>query len=812
MNNQIKPLLLAFVFAFFGLHVYGQKFESKFNLTLPVDILDAQVAWADLDNDSLLDVVVIGKKMAGEIVLLTAKNNADTTFSWKAVKSTGYTNAVYQLIDYNLDNRMDVILSGVWNASPVTTAFLNNGDFTFQNPVQPIIPVAGKMFRFADLDQDGRRELLINQEENGVTFLNLYRQSGAGWVKKDSIEVELSALEVFDFDGDIDNDIFISGHNQDSIFTTVLYNDGAFKFHKVNLAKGFSGTASIGDLNQDGFFDIVLAGKSLGNPSVVVYHNLGKRFEEKLSLPALNDAHSFIGDMNSDGAVEINLLGTQIDAINLIRHPNGDYDTLQSTGLVHQQFGDADRDGDLDLMQLIISDSLRLVFLYNTTAEKNLAPGIPFNPRVAWIFNRLFLYWYKPGDDHTPVSSITYDLILEKATAPIMTGDFDLKNLRRLLVTNGNQGTKNFNLLRGVPNETIFFGIQSVDNAFHAGPYPNAVGICEGICEPGWPCTPQAVEYINLCENEELVLTASSSSLWFSFASGYVGTALDFETKAIATDTLFSFAPEAADICAAIKVYVLSVKTDLVKVTEKTQYVCAGTDLPMEVEEGWSTVEWSSSVKGFISNANAITYRVSTADTVRVRMSNAVGCTVQRNTILKISKPVVTLSGETFQILKGSEVQLQASGGVAYSWQPFASLNKKDIPDPIASPLLTTEYTVTVTDSIGCTASAKVLVLVEQTAFVPNLFTPNADGKNDELKVYGLGSVRDFTFTIYNREGSLVYETNDVSEVLSKGWDGSVKGIKQGSGVYYWKVKGEYVNGGSVLLNGKKTGSVVLIR
>ena len=107
---------------------------------------------------------------------------------------------------------------------------------------------------------------------------------------------------------------------------------------------------------------------------------------------------------------------------------------------------------------------------------------------------------------------------------------------------------------------------------------------------------------------------------------------------------------------------------------------------------------------------------------------------------------------------------------------------------------------------------ATISVLVEGAGFIPNLFTPNDDGQNDQLKIYGLASVKDFTFSIYNREGSMVFKTSDVAEAVQRGWDGTKGGARQPSGVYFWKVKGELTSGDRILLNGKDSGSIVLVR
>jgi gliding motility-associated-like protein len=129
-----------------------------------------------------------------------------------------------------------------------------------------------------------------------------------------------------------------------------------------------------------------------------------------------------------------------------------------------------------------------------------------------------------------------------------------------------------------------------------------------------------------------------------------------------------------------------------------------------------------------------------------------------------------------------------------------------------ASPASTTEYNVSIKDSLGCSTIGKVLILVEETAFIPNLFTPNDDGKNDALRIYGVNQVQNFSFSIYNREGSIVFDTSTIQEAATQGWNGTVRGVDQPPGVYHWKVSGEYSNGQALLLNGKKTGSIILMR
>ncbi|MFO0479292.1 MAG: PKD domain-containing protein [Bacteroidota bacterium] len=97
------------------------------------------------------------------------------------------------------------------------------------------------------------------------------------------------------------------------------------------------------------------------------------------------------------------------------------------------------------------------------------------------------------------------------------------------------------------------------------------------------------------------------------------------------------------------------------------------------------------------------------------------------------------------------------------------------------------EYTVTQTivNNFGCPNKAQLLIriLPEHRFWVPNAFTPkNEDGLNDEFKPVAIG-VRNYSFTIFDRWGSIIFKTNDPNA----GWNGTYKGKPCQLDVYVWK-------------------------
>ena len=67
---------------------------------------------------------------------------------------------------------------------------------------------------------------------------------------------------------------------------------------------------------------------------------------------------------------------------------------------------------------------------------------------------------------------------------------------------------------------------------------------------------------------------------------------------------------------------------------------------------------------------------------------------------------------------------------------------------------------------------------------VPNTFTPNGDGSNDEFRVI-YSSIKEFHMWIYNRWGKLVYYSTKIDE----GWDGTINGRPAAEGAYYYVIR-----------------------
>ncbi|PWJ60243.1 gliding motility-associated-like protein [Dyadobacter jejuensis] len=87
--------------------------------------------------------------------------------------------------------------------------------------------------------------------------------------------------------------------------------------------------------------------------------------------------------------------------------------------------------------------------------------------------------------------------------------------------------------------------------------------------------------------------------------------------------------------------------------------------------------------------------------------------------------------------------------------------------------------------------------------YLPSAFTPDGDGDNEVFRAYGT-LIKDFSLTIFNKWGQVIYFSEDSNE----GWDGTIKGAEAPVGAYVYKVKVVDIIGQEVF----KSGTFMLLR
>lgn len=161
-----------------------------------------------------------------------------------------------------------------------------------------------------------------------------------------------------------------------------------------------------------------------------------------------------------------------------------------------------------------------------------------------------------------------------------------------------------------------------------------------------------------------------------------------------------------------------------------TTTICSGSSTTLTASgAGVGTYLWANSLGG---NAG-ITVSPTSGTTYTVTITDANGCTDSETASVTVnSLPTASISGAT-QICSGSSTTLTASGGTTYGWSSSLGTNAA----VSVSPTSNTTYTVTVTDSNGCTDTESFSLSVDLPAAVISGNTMTCVGGNTVLAASG---------------------------------------------------------------------------
>ncbi len=230
---------------------------------------------ADLNGDGIPDFVVYegnAAESAGTLYPLFGTGGGNYTLG-PSTATTGQS--LFYIVDLNGDGKADLI-----NAQANQIQY-GNGDGTFQAPVQMVsgITIAISSVSWADLNGDGRPDLVVQVEEGFGTYILLSNSSGGFTQTELTQNMETNFVAIGDLNGDGSPDLLLGSEAQ----TMALYlNDGKgnFTFSQNLTATGLLSTEApvILDLNGDGLNDIAVADGS----NIAVFTNEGN---DKFSEP-----------------------------------------------------------------------------------------------------------------------------------------------------------------------------------------------------------------------------------------------------------------------------------------------------------------------------------------------------------------------------------------------------------------------------------------------------------------------------------------------------------------------------------------------
>ncbi|MEM6628383.1 MAG: T9SS type A sorting domain-containing protein [Bacteroidota bacterium] len=275
------------IFVLFGSLLQAQTF-LEVPRSLPFRGGDyGSVAFADIDGDQDVDIIVTGRNSTLKCFAKMFVNNGSGVFTEDlATPFMGVERGSIGFSDLDGDGDPDLLITGQVNSGrAIAKLYLNDGLGKFRElPGTPFEGVESSSIAFADVDGDKDQDILITGRSNSLERIaKLYRNDGrASFVEAvhmPFLGVDKSAIAFADVDGDTDLDLLITGQRDSGSPSAKLYiNDGLGSFaEKESLLEGVEASAiAFADLDLDGDKDVLITGQTLAStPTSKLYTNDG---------------------------------------------------------------------------------------------------------------------------------------------------------------------------------------------------------------------------------------------------------------------------------------------------------------------------------------------------------------------------------------------------------------------------------------------------------------------------------------------------------------------------------------------------------
>lgn len=245
-------------------------------------------------------------------------------------------------------------------------------------------------------------------------------------------------------------------------------------------------------------------------------------------------------------------------------------------------------------------------------------------------------------------------------------------------------------------------------------------------------------------------------------------------------------------------------------------YICLGESAQLEADPAGYKVIWSP--PNALSDPNVYNPAASplVTTTYTATLNDSVGCFSSSVDVIVHLKtlPTVDAGPDKFYPYNSAFTisPVYSNNVVSYLWTPSKQLNCTTCSSPSGTATQKEVYTIAVTSDSGCVSKDEVTIYVEckdANLLLPTAFTPNNDNLNDVYYPLTRGVNTILNFSIYSREGQLIYQKrNFPPNDKSYGWNGTFKGQEPSTAVYVYTIEalcdsGERLN---------KKGSFVLIR
>jgi len=302
----------------------------------------------------------------------------------------------------------------------------------------------------------------------------------------------------------------------------------------------------------------------------------------------------------------------------------------------------------------------------------------------------------------------------------------------------------------------------------------------------------------------QILLHPISPAMAFDTVSGcqaYVYKGAVYNSSQTVIDTL-----QSAYGCDSVyrTIYINVLERPVVK-TSGDKDICAGDSVLLSATSS-SPVVWVG-----VANSSDVYVKPSGNTIYIAAAANALGCTDTAYVKIAVHNFLLDLTLDAPSYLEeGMSFILKTTAFEAYTvqkWLPANEFGGSTAPEQTLTATQSQWYAVVAANSIGCVDSQALFVKVNPKypdIFMPSVFSPNGDSRNDFFRPVFAGPYVIAEFSVFNRWGQMIYHVSG-NNALKDGWDGTYGQKNCEMDTYFYSLTASSPSGKAIHLKGDVT-------
>ncbi|MDB0022944.1 T9SS type A sorting domain-containing protein, partial [Flavobacteriaceae bacterium] len=470
---------------------------------------NGKVSWGDYDRDGDMDLLLMGQGSDGTITNVYRNDGNDESGNPKFVNTnqnfTKYIGGDIEFVDVDQDGWLDVAVTGVSPQGRISELYMNrNGEFFELNTDYVVEGLSQSDMEWADLDDDSDQDLIITGiDSNNQTQSYYYTNLGNfNFFKEELFKyqaegVQRGEIDIVDRDKDGDNDLFISGVNNNENIRRMEFNNTYYYYNpQNNVGTGLAdGNTEYLDIDGDGELDYLTIGRREDNSEQVFVESNLMTF----NLPSLKNTDFDFADYNNDGMSDLIITGEDQNSgvavsklyLTFKELYGSEFRLIESDltldGLRESSADwiDYDRDGDLDLFLTgldVDGKPKSILYKAENRFNTNQAPTAPKNVQ-AFPYGgngNMYIQWESPDDDNSSSFRYAVRIGTEPGASDILYAnsitDTESANFGSTLIDIPGLLTRNNINVQVLPG-TYYISVQAIDGGNIGGPFSEEISV-----------------------------------------------------------------------------------------------------------------------------------------------------------------------------------------------------------------------------------------------------------------------------------------------------------------------------------------------